>query len=272
MSIMAGIARNWFGVLGLVVVSVAGLTGCVFGNRDGQASETASRTPSSESVPARPAGSASPDQRVLRGNTERQQQYIFRVTSGTVCGPRRERQGTGFLYAADRVFTAAHLVAGGNGRYSVVGQDGRRHHGQVVVMDPARDIAVLRVPGLGVPRTAAIEDLAAGGDATVAGYPRDQELAISPVRIGVIQVTQGRDIYQEARVSRKIVALHGVNASSGMDGAPVFRSDGALAGMLFAADADDLAKAYALPMSELARPLSEGIRATTVVSSRRCAT
>ncbi|MEK8109048.1 MarP family serine protease [Micromonospora sp. M12] len=58
----------------------------------------------------------------------------------------RRIEGSGFVYADDRVMTNAHVVAGT--RSVAVELGGERYDGKVVVYDPDRDLAVLLVPGL----------------------------------------------------------------------------------------------------------------------------
>ena len=64
----------------------------------------------------------------------------------TSCARRVE--GSGFVYAADRIITNAHVVAGVD---QPVGPGRRRaRQATVVLYDPERDVAVLHVPDLGL--------------------------------------------------------------------------------------------------------------------------
>ena len=70
------------------------------------------------------------------------------MVEGQACD--RIQEGTGFVVGENLIVTNAHVVAGEN-RTHVVTSDGRRLDTTVVAFDPNRDLAVLRVPGLGLP-------------------------------------------------------------------------------------------------------------------------
>ncbi|MGH9267238.1 MAG: CvpA family protein, partial [Acidimicrobiales bacterium] len=67
---------------------------------------------------------------------------------GQACS--RVQEGSGFAAGTDLVVTNAHVVAGEQpGATEVLRPDGRRLAATVALFDPARDLAVLRVNGLG---------------------------------------------------------------------------------------------------------------------------
>ena len=70
---------------------------------------------------------------------------VFKIT-GVASSCSKRIEGTGFLYAPERVMTNAHVVAGVSKPDVEVG--GKQLRATVVLYDPDRDVAVLRVPGL----------------------------------------------------------------------------------------------------------------------------
>ena len=93
-----------------------------------------------------------------------------------------ERDGSGFTVAPDTVVTNAHVVAGET-RTTVIRPDGHRLRATVTVFDPARDLALLAVPGLGEdPLPLATGKV--GTTAAVFGHPGGQpSLRVSPASI-----------------------------------------------------------------------------------------
>ena len=85
----------------------------------------------------------------------------FVTVTASGCGGRSF--ASGFAVADDLVVTAAHPVAG-RPQVDVTDSAGRTRRGFVVALDPALDVAALRVPGLGADRVV----LAAGDDAALA--------------------------------------------------------------------------------------------------------
>ncbi|MGJ3559292.1 MarP family serine protease [Streptomyces sp. INA 01156] len=61
------------------------------------------------------------------------------------------REGSGFVYATERVMTNAHVVAGIDRPTVRVGGVGRAYEARVVLFDPQKDVAVLYVPNCGLP-------------------------------------------------------------------------------------------------------------------------
>jgi S1-C subfamily serine protease len=167
--------------------------------------------------------------------------------SGTACG--RVLSGSGFSPAADIIVTNAHVVAGVD-RPSVLKPDGRRLPATVVVFDPDRDLAVLRVTGLG--QTAlAVADAGTGDEGAVYGHPGGQDaLEIIPARVETKLNAQGRDLYGGHQIRRQILILAAILAPGDSGGALVDVS-GRVIGVAFAVAPDKAATAYALASEEL---------------------
>ena len=167
--------------------------------------------------------------------------------SGTACG--RVLSGSGFAVTTDMIVTNAHVVAGVD-RPTVLRTDGRRLSGTVVVFDPNRDLAVLRVPGLD--RVALpVADGGEGDEGAVYGHPRGQDaLSIIPARIEDKVSAQGRDLYGDKAIRRQILVL-AASLAPGDSGGALVDTGGRVVGVAFAVAPDKPATAYALASEEL---------------------
>ncbi|MFM7060004.1 MAG: MarP family serine protease [Actinomycetes bacterium] len=158
------------------------------------------------------------------------------------------QDGTGVAIGADLVVTAAHVVAGED-RTAVIRPDGSSLLATVVAFDGDRDVAVLRVPGLGLPflRTgrARIGDLVG-----IPGHPQGGPLRIADARIAERITATGRDIYDRQDTRRDVYVLAAALAP-GDSGAGLVSTDGLLVGLAFAVDPDSATTAYALTDAEI---------------------
>jgi hypothetical protein len=181
----------------------------------------------------------------------------------------RVQDGTGFAVARDLVVTNAHVVAG-EPSTDVETSDGRRLRARVVAFDPRRDLAVLRVEGLGLP---ALEQGDADVDArgSLFGHPGGAALRESPVRIAQEIVAEGTDIWRESSTERHVFVLAAV-AAPGDSGAPVVDETGRVVGVLFALDLSRETTAYAVTGEELTAVLAPTIAsgANASVDTGRC--
>lgn len=192
---------------------------------------------------------------------------VLKITGEAVsCGKNIE--GTGFVYAPERLMTNAHVVAGVERPMVEVGD--QQIESRVVVFDPGRDLAVLAVPGLQAPALAFQEPLAAAGDgAIVVGYPQDGPFRPVAARISGSQQARGFDIYNEQAITREIYALRG-EVLPGNSGGPLLDLEGRVYGVIFAAAADNPQIGYALTAREVASQAEVGRTATEPVSTRSC--
>ena len=172
---------------------------------------------------------------------------------GTACG--RILNGSGFSPAADTIVTNAHVVAGVD-RPNVLRTDGRRLTGRVVVFDPNRDLAVLRVEGLGRPALP-VGDAETGDEGAVYGHPQGQdELAIIPARVENIVNAQGLDLYGDRSIRREVLILAAALAP-GDSGGAVVDTGGNVIGVAFAVAPDRRATSFALSSDELRTVLAQ---------------
>jgi S1-C subfamily serine protease len=173
--------------------------------------------------------------------------------SGAACG--RILNGSGFSPAADIIVTNAHVVAGVD-RPSVLRTDGRRIQATVVVFDPNRDLAVLRVPGLGRPALA-VGDPDKGDEGAVYGHPQGQdELAVIPARVENEVNAQGLDLYGRSAIRRQVLILAAA-LEPGDSGGALVDTGGSVIGVAIAEAPDRPATSYALSSTELRTVLAQ---------------
>ena len=209
-----------------------------------------------------------PDPALARSRAVQQvRDEVLKIT-GVASGCSRRIEGTGFVFARERVMTNAHVVAGVR-RPRVEAPGGRRLAADVVLYDPGRDLAVLHVPGLRLSPLAFGGRAGSGDDAVVVGYPHDGPFRADAARISGVQRARGPDIYQERTVVREVYALRG-RVKPGNSGGPLVAPTGQVLGVIFAAAADRPEIGYALTAQEVAPVAREGARATAPVSTRDC--
>ncbi|SCL14827.1 Colicin V production protein [Micromonospora rhizosphaerae] len=180
----------------------------------------------------------------------------------------RRIEGSGFIYADDRVMTNAHVVAGT--RSVAVELRGERYDGEVVVYDPERDLAVLHVPGLPGPSMRfAAGQAGTGADAIVLGFPLDGPYDARPARIRDVDRITGPDIYSSGDVTREIYTIRAL-VRSGNSGGPLVSANGLVLGVIFAAAADDPNTGFAVTADE-ARPVAlAGAERNRAVGTGEC--
>ncbi|MEA2843011.1 MAG: hypothetical protein QOJ69_682 [Actinomycetota bacterium] len=171
---------------------------------------------------------------------------------GRACN--RVLSGSGFTVDAETVVTNAHVVAGVD-RPTVIRPDGRQLNATVQVFDPRRDLAVLRVPGLGQPALD-IGTADVGTEGAVFGYPGGQrELEITPARIENQVNAVGRDLYGTSTTRREVFILS-AHVEPGDSGGALTDADGVVVGVAFAIAPDHPSTAYALTSDELTAVLA----------------
>ncbi|GIF07743.1 serine protease [Actinoplanes siamensis] len=181
----------------------------------------------------------------------------------------RRIEGTGFVYADERVMTNAHVVAGT--RDVVVETNRGQLEGTVVVYDPKRDLAVIRVPGLEAPAMPFVTKKAASGaSAIVLGYPQDGPYNAQSARVRDVGDITGPDIYESGDVTREIYTIKSL-VRSGNSGGPLIAPSGEVIGVIFAAAADDKNVGFALTAAEAAPIAKLGRESTRSVKTGECA-
>jgi S1-C subfamily serine protease len=158
------------------------------------------------------------------------------------------QDGTGFVVAPGVLVTNAHVVAGEQ-RTHIFTSDGRRFNARVVVFDPRRDVAVLRVSSAaGDPLRLATGSV--GDPAVVYGHPEGGPLTRSPARVSERIDATGTDIYRTTQTERDVYVL-AAHLAPGDSGAPVVDRSGAAIAMAFAIDPGNSGTGYALTTKEI---------------------
>jgi S1-C subfamily serine protease len=188
---------------------------------------------------------------------------------GTAPSCSRRIEGSGFVYASERVMTNAHVVAGT--REVQVESNGERLNGTVVVYDPERDLAVIYVQGLQAPTMDFVPARAAtGANAIVLGFPLDGPYNAQSARVRDVSRITGPDIYDSGDVTREIYTIRAL-VRSGNSGGPLVTPQGDVLGVIFAAAADDRTTGFAVTAAEAAGTAQLGIERTRGVKTGDCA-
>ncbi|MFT4298783.1 MAG: MarP family serine protease [Aeromicrobium sp.] len=175
-------------------------------------------------------------------------------------------EGSGFVYAEDRVMTNAHVVAGVE-KPSVITTEGS-FSAKVVVFDPALDIAVLAVD-LDLPALEFDTGGEAGQDSAVLGYPGNGPFDAQAARIREQIRLKSPDIYNQGEHVRESFSIRGL-VRSGNSGGPLVSTDGRVLGVIFAASISDANTGYALTADQVQDAAEEGVASTKAVSTGDC--
>jgi hypothetical protein len=150
---------------------------------------------------------------------------------GSACGLGIE--GSGWVAAPGIVVTNAHVVAGEDDT-TVTTPSGATLDATAVRYDVRNDLALLRVPGLGLPSLPIASQPASGTPGAVLGYPENGPFAISPVRIGTTGKVISQDSYGRGPIEREMTPFRGT-VRSGNSGGPAVDGGGRVLTTVFAA-------------------------------------
>lgn len=178
------------------------------------------------------------------------------------------QDGSGFAVGPNLVVTNAHVVAGEPaGQTQVLTYAGRTLSATVVLFDPNRDLALLRVPGLN-DRPLPVTQGQVGQEGAVLGHPNGQDaLAVQPARVSEQIQAVGSNLYGTAQTRRSVYVLASF-IQPGDSGAPLMSPTGTVVGVAFAVAEGESGTAYALTSVELDAVLGEPHQAA--VSTGRC--
>jgi S1-C subfamily serine protease len=192
---------------------------------------------------------------------------VVKVT-GIAPSCSRQIDGSGFVYAAERVMTNAHVLAGVTN--PKVEAEGEEYDATPVFVDSQTDIAVLDVPGLPqVPLTFAGQPVDTGADAIIMGYPGGGPFFVGAARVRDRGEISGPNFRNTGTVTRDVYALFGT-VRAGNSGGPLFDPEGHVLGVVFASAITDPNTGYALTASEVANAASQGATAQARVDTGPC--
>jgi uncharacterized membrane protein required for colicin V production len=216
-----------------------------------------------------------PDAQATAATAQVSRDSVVKVV-GQACGVTKV--GSGFVAAPDLVVTAAHVVAGETAT-TVSGTTGS-HLAVVLGYDPRLDVAVLRVPGLGLPALPLTgQTVARGTTAAVVGYPEGGPFRFTPAASTARIEAVGLDIYGRSLTVRNVYELHGV-VVPGNSGGPLVATGeqvgtagiarGTVIGVVFANAPGVPDVGYALAMPAVVRAITEAEHAGTVTPTGAC--
>jgi len=186
----------------------------------------------------------------------------------------RQLEGTGFVIGPELVMTNAHVVAG----TADTGVEVRTRRGsvreldaEVVLYDPAVDLAVLRVPDLEAdPLSFDPVPASAGDDAIIVGYPLDGPYTATPAKVRSLINLKGPNIYDSGEVTREVYTVRAV-VRSGNSGGPMIAPDGRVIGVVFGAALDDQETGFVLTVDQVAGAVEGASRLHSEVDTGSCA-
>jgi S1-C subfamily serine protease len=220
-------------------------------------------------VPTRVRDVPEPDPALLRSRAVTTVRPSVVKVTGLAASCARRVEGSGFVYAPDRIITNAHVVAGID--QPSVQVDGNRRRATVVLYDPDRDVAVLYVSNLGLrPLPFASRPVDTNADAIVLGYPEDGPFFAGAARIRDRMEIRGPDIYNNRTVTREVYSIYG-DVRSGNSGGPLIAPDGSVLGVIFAAAVDQQFTGFALTAAEVSDDAQTAEGATAEVPTGDCA-
>ncbi|HEX3932409.1 MAG TPA: MarP family serine protease [Nocardioides sp.] len=190
---------------------------------------------------------------------------VVRIRSTNRC--HQGIEGSGFVYAPDRVMTNAHVVAGVSS--PTVEIRGTSVPARVVYYNPELDLAVLSLP-TGTVRPLHFDNATGGEGIAILGFPQNGPYDVQAGRVRADQRLRSPDIYGHGTVIRDVLSLRGL-IRPGNSGGPVVDSAGHVVGVVFAASVTSGDTGYALSAQQVAAAAATGRLASRTVSTQGCA-
>jgi S1-C subfamily serine protease len=189
--------------------------------------------------------------------------------SGVAPSCSRQIDGSGFVYAPERVMTNAHVVAGVSS-LTVESVDSGQLPAEVVLFDADLDVAVLAVDGLEAGPLDFDTSATERDRAAVLGFPENGPFSDEAARVRTEQQLRSPDIYGDGSHLREVISIRAL-VRPGNSGGPVVSLGGSVYGVVFAASVSDPDTGYALTADQVADSAQEGRAADEAVSTGECA-
>ena len=201
--------------------------------------------------------------------SQRAEPSVLKIT-GVAGSCARRVEGSGFVYAPDRVMTNAHVVAGvTRPQVEVDGRAAGRRPWCSTTRPGTSPCCGCRGSGCGRCRFATAE-ADTGDDAIILGYPENGPFFVGPARVRDRLQIRGPDIYDDRTVTREVYSILG-DVRSGNSGGPLLAPNGSVYGVIFAAAIDQQRTGFVLTAGEVADDARAGRTATEAVSTGDCA-
>jgi S1-C subfamily serine protease len=216
-----------------------------------------------EPLPAPPV--ELPNDPFVRALAAKAQPSTVKVTAATCLSLS---SGTGFVVDRGYVVTNAHVIAGASAIRVTLGSDA--FDATPVMLDPLLDVALLWAPRLSAPALKfSTGDPVRGAEGATLGFPGGGGLVVQPAAVAGSYAAQGRDIYGETKVTRKILELR-AKVDRGDSGGPLVLADGTVGGVVFAEARTDEDVGYALTPTSVRGALSTALGRTGPVPTGEC--
>ena len=190
---------------------------------------------------------------------------VLKIHGTNECGNGIE--GSGFLYAGNRLMTNAHVVAGVDDPEVLLGEGSVP--AEVVYYNPDIDVAVLALDSGATPHLTFDRDAEAQAPVAILGYPQDGPYDVQPGRIRAEQRLRSPNIYNRGTVIREVYSLRGL-VRPGNSGGPIVSSAGDVVGVVFAASVTDDETGYALTADQVSQSAATGVTNDAEVSTGDC--
>jgi S1-C subfamily serine protease len=190
---------------------------------------------------------------------------VLKIHGTNECGNGIE--GSGFLYAGNRLMTNAHVVAGVDDPEVLLGESSVP--AEVVYYNPDIDVAVLALDSGATPHLTFDRDAEAQAPVAILGYPQDGPYDVQPGRIRAEQRLRSPNIYNRGTVIREVYSLRGL-VRPGNSGGPIVSSAGDVVGVVFAASVTDDETGYALTADQVSQSAATGVTNDAEVSTGDC--
>ncbi|MEH6780218.1 MAG: MarP family serine protease [Rhodoglobus sp.] len=194
-------------------------------------------------------------------------QSVVRVT-GNAFSCAQGQTGSGFVVAAERVMTNAHVISGTTGPV-VEALNGQVLNSTIVFFDPVNDLAVLAVPGLTADALAVGITSRPGTSTAIQGYPYGGPFTTNAALVQNVSTFTSPDIYGADGAPREVYTLAG-QVNPGNSGGPLLTLDGHIVGTIFGSSTEQNNVGYALTLETVRPVIDDATDFNTPVSSGKC--